>query len=357
MNTTLEAFGWTPELADASAGRGEGQRPARVVLTQRGIFRLQGEDEAFDAVLSGRLRHLAEASEQRPAVGDWVLYSRPDAAGMGLIDDLLPRQSKLSRKVAGERAVEQVLAANVDRILVVMGLDGDYNLRRLERYLVMTRESGARPVVVLSKADLCDDVSERRAGAASVADGAPVLVVSALTGDLEPLREELRPGETLALVGSSGAGKSTLINHLAGEDLLRTGAVRQNDDRGMHTTTHRELFLLPEGYLLIDNPGLRELQLWSAEDGLDEAFDDIRALAAGCRFRDCAHGDEPGCAVQAAIRDGRLARERWRNFEGLQREAAALAARRDVRAKRAADKRLGQLYKRIQQQNRKNKGS
>lgn len=326
-------------------------------MAQRGFFRLRTESSSLDAVLSGRLRHLADDARDLPAVGDWVVCHRPDEQGLALIDAVLPRSSRFSRKVAGDRAVEQILAANVDRILIVMGLDGDYNLRRLERYLVMARASGAQPIVVLNKADLCADPEEMKAAAAAVAVDAPVLTIAALTDDLDVLQAELTPGETVALVGSSGAGKSTLINRLAGHELLRTGPVRESDERGQHTTTHRELFLLPDGYLLIDNPGLRELQLWGADEGLDEAFDDILLLAGGCRFRDCSHHDEPGCAVRGAVETGDLEPQRLANYHSLQREAQSLEARRDERLKRAADKRLGKLYKRIQQEKRERKGS
>jgi len=357
LTSTLSAYGWSPSLEHHVAqGEGEGRSPARVVMAQRGIFRLQTATGPVDAVVSGRLRHLAENAEDLPVVGDWVLCHQPDTEGMALIDSVLPRHSKLSRKVAGDRAVEQVLAANVDRILIVMGLDGDYNLRRLERYLVMARESGAQPLVVLNKADLSADPGAARSAVEAIAKGAPVLAITGLTDDLDVLRQELTPGETVALVGSSGAGKSTLINRLAEQEVLRTGPVRESDERGQHTTTHRELFLLPGGYLLIDNPGLRELQLWSADEGLDDAFDDLLLLAEGCRFRNCSHSDEPGCAIDAAIESGDIEPERLASFHALAREARSLAARRDERTKRAADKRLGRLYKSIQEQNRKLKG-
>ena len=228
MTSTLRDFGWNAEWESRFDDQSEsGCIPARVILAQRGIYRVQAEAGAIDAVLSGRLRHLADDAEDLPVVGDWVACHRPDPQGMALIDAVLSRGSKLSRKVAGSRAVEQVLAANVDKILIVMGLDGDFNLRRLERYLVMARESGAQPLVVLSKRDLAADAEARQAAAGEIAAGVPVLLVSALAGDLEELAPWLVPGETVALVGSSGAGKSTLINRLAGSELLRTGEVRR----------------------------------------------------------------------------------------------------------------------------------
>ena len=349
MTGILSAYGWNDLFAERLAALGAGAgAPGRVVVERRGVYGLQTARGAIDAVVAGRLRHLAADGGELPVVGDWVAFTRPDPAGMALVGAVLPRATRLSRKVAGARAVEQVIAANVDRIVVVMGLDGDFNPRRLERYLVMCRDSGARPIVLLNKADLCADLAARAAAAEAIAGGAPVRAVSALSGDLAGLSELLVAGETVALVGSSGAGKSTLVNRLAGEELLPTAPVRERDERGRHTTTHRELFLLPGGTLLIDNPGIRELQLWEAGEGLDEAFEDVARLAAGCRFRDCSHATEPGCAVLAAIESGELDERRLRSFQALAREAEALAARRDVRARREADRRLGKLYKTIQ---------
>jgi ribosome biogenesis GTPase len=361
MTANLVPYGWHPFFAShfnshLTTEVGGAMLPARVVREQRGVLRLETAAGAVDAVLSGRLRHLAEGAHELPVIGDWVVCRRPEEDGTALVDAVLPRRSKLSRKAAGKRSVEQLLAANVDTIFVVMGLDGDFNLRRLERYLVMCGESGAAPVVVLSKADLCADVEGMKAAVAVVALEVPVLEVAALAGDLGDLRSHLAPGRTVAVVGSSGAGKSTLINCLAGRELLRTGAVRASDHRGQHTTTHRELLRLPDGALLIDSPGLRELQPWGADEGLEGIFKDVLELAARCRFRDCSHGEEPGCAVAAAIEAGELDAARLAGYRALQREAEALAARRDVRSQRARDKRLGRLYKRIQRETRERKG-
>ena len=267
-----------------------------------------------------------------------------------MIDAVLPRRTRLSRKVAGTRSDEQVVAANVDTVFLVMGLDGDFNLRRLERFLVMVSESGAAPAVLLNKTDVATTLAERRAEVEGAAPGVPVLLLSARSGDgLAALAPHLRPAETVALVGSSGVGKSTLINRLAGEERMATREVRAGDDRGRHATSHRELVRLPGGALLIDNPGVRELAPWSVggsdSRGLGETFDDVVALAADCRFRDCRHQGEPGCTVAATIADGRLSAKRWRSYQGLARELRHLEIRQDEGAQRAEKQRWRVIHK------------
>ena len=327
--------------------------PARVVFSSREHFRVLAADGERQAHLAGALRHGASGGEaDLPAVGDFVAVER--SGDSAVIRALLPRRSCLSRKVAGDQTREQVVAANVDTVFLVMGLDGDFNLRRLERFTVLARESGAEAVVLLTKADLALDTFGPRLDAQQAAPGLPVHVVSSLTSTgLEPLDAYLARGQTVALLGSSGAGKSTLINRLAGREVMETGAVREGDDRGRHTTTHRQLVELPSGALLLDNPGVREIQLWAGEEALGEAFEDIEALAKECRFRDCGHGDEPGCAVQQAVSDGRLEASRLENWYGLARELASLEIRRDVATRRREEKRTGKLYKRIQAAKRK----
>jgi ribosome biogenesis GTPase len=265
-----------------------------------------------------------------PTVGDWVAV-RPGQEGLVSIRHVLPRRSKFSRRSAGQRAAEQVVAANVDTVFLMMGLDRDFNPRRLERYLGVAAASGAAPVVLLNKADVlaAEEREERLAAVAVVGHGVPVLVISVREGQgLEELRPYLQPARTAALLGSSGVGKSTLLNRLATTDLQRTGAVGTQDGRGKHTTSHAQLFALPDGALVIDTPGLRELQLWEPEASLEGAFADVQALAAGCRFSDCRHTEEPGCAVRAALAEGRLDPERLASFEKLRAELARHGRRR-----------------------------
>jgi ribosome biogenesis GTPase len=278
-------------------------------------------DGPLAAVVSGRLQHASSAVDL-PAVGDWVCTTPPTDPGPVSIVHRFERTTVLTRRASGRRTEPQVLAANVDRVFVVCGLDGDFNVRRLERYLAVIAESGATPAVVLSKVDQCDAPQAQIAEAAEVSGGADLLLTCAPRGQgLEELAELLDPGQTAAFVGSSGAGKSTLINALLGSDVQRTSAVSERDGRGQHATTHRELFVLPGGALLVDTPGLRELGIWSEQDA-PAGFDDIAALGADCRFRDCTHGDEPGCAVQAAIADGALDRGRLESLHKLSQELA-----------------------------------
>ena len=308
-------------------------------MQSHGVYRLLSELGEHAAERAGRLRHESDPVDH-PAVGDWVAAElRPD--GSGTIHAVLRRRSKFSRKEASgpsDRAREQVVAANVDTVFLVTALGRDLNTRRIERYLTMAWESAAAPVIVLTKTDLRPDHTAELAAVEAVAFGVPVHATSAVTGDgLDQLEPYLGGGWTVALLGSSGVGKSTLVNRLAGHDVLATREVRA-DERGRHTTTHRELVPLPSGALLLDTPGMRELQLWDASDGLEQAFADVAELAAQCRFADCSHRAEPGCAVRAALADGRLARERWESYEKLQRELEALAVRQDARLRSEARK-------------------
>jgi ribosome biogenesis GTPase len=269
------------------------------------------------------LLHHAPNAEALPTIGDWVALLLPSGEGEALLQAVLPRRSVLVRREAGSEHQGQLIAANLDVVFLVTGLDGNFNLRRIERALTMAWNSGAAPVVVLSKADLHEDVPARVLEVEALAAGAPVLALSAQQGTgLEALCEQLPAGKTGALLGSSGVGKSTLVNRLLEEARLATQPVRPDDDRGRHTTTHRELFVLPHGGLLIDGPGMRELGLWGEEEGLEQAFADVLALAASCRFSDCAHQHEPGCAVRAALDAGSLSVGRLESFKKLQREQA-----------------------------------
>jgi ribosome biogenesis GTPase len=327
---------------------------ARVVAVHKETSIVRGSD-GLDrpAVVSGRFRYDALAPSDYPAVGDWVTVSeRGDPA---VITAVLPRRSAFvrsaadaTRRSAGNLVDEQVLAANVDVAFLVAGLDHDFNLRRLERYLAVAWSSGVRPVIVLNKADVALELGDRLLEVESIAPAVPIVVLSALTGDhLTDLAPYLAPGQTAVVLGSSGVGKSTLVNALLGEQRQTTAAVREDDSRGRHTTTHRELFEMPGGALLIDTPGIRALEVAGADVGVDTAFDDIADLALGCRFNDCRHEGEPGCAVRAALEDGRISRHRLASHRRLERELAHAERKGDARARAAEAKRWKSVHKAV----------
>lgn len=314
----LEHLGATPELRAAIA---PGLSLARVTLSHRDLYRLAADSAELDAEPSGALWYHADTRAAMPVVGDWVA-ARVINSEQAIVEAVLPRRTLFARRAAGRREDQQAIAANIDLVFLVCGLDGDFNLRRLERYLTLSMESGASAVVVLNKSDLCDDVAARVAMTAAVAGSAPVVAVHTRSPEgLAALRPYLVSGRTVALLGSSGVGKSSLVNCLLGEERLRTTEVRESDSRGRHTTTHRELIPLPAGGALIDTPGMRELQLWAGEDAVDQAFDEIAALAAECRYRDCSHTAEKCCAVQNALSNGGLAPDRWESYRKLRGEA------------------------------------
>jgi len=332
---TLTELGWNGEFAAAyEPWRSKAHvHPGRVAIEFNQIFRIYVEDAELDAITAGRLKHRARGRAELPAVGDWVAVRKRPEEDRGVIMGVLPRRSAFTRRAAGEVTGEQVVAANVDIVFVVMGLDRDYNVRRLERYLVMARESGASPVILLTKPDLCPDLSAHLREVTSLAGDVVVHVVNAKRGEgLEQLPGDLGPGKTAALLGSSGVGKSTIINRLVGADVRRTGEVRASDSRGRHTTMHRELVVLPGGGLIIDTPGMRELQLWDASDSVRETFDEIEALAPGCYFSDCRHRDEPRCAVKAAVAEGQVSADRLESYIKVQEELAGLARQQEERA-------------------------
>jgi ribosome biogenesis GTPase len=312
----------------------EGLIPARVAIEFNYIYRLYAESGELQAQHTGKLRHEAEGKEYLSAVGDWVAARPAPGEATATIEAVLPRRSRFSRKVAGELTEEQIVAANIDTVFLVMGLDGDYNPRRLERYLMLAFESGASPVVILNKSDVAEHLSEDLDEIQGLAVGIPVHAVSAKSGSgIEIIHRYLGAGKTGALLGSSGVGKSTLVNALIGEEKFKTQDVRAADSRGRHTTRHRQLILLPEGRgLLVDTPGMRELQLWTQNEGTRETFDDVIELAAGCHFTDCRHRDEPRCAVKRAVEEGTLAADRLEGFLKLQDERQNLEDRKNVRA-------------------------
>jgi ribosome biogenesis GTPase len=304
-----------------------------VVIEFNHIYRLATDGGELEATLAGRLKHRAASRSELPAVGDWVAVRKRDAEDRGAIVALLPRRSRFSRRMAGNVTDEQVVAANVDTTFIVMGLDADFNLRRLERYLLLARESGSAPVILLTKPDLGADVPARVADVRALAGDLPVHVLSPkFNQGIEHVAAYLAPGRTGALLGSSGVGKSTIINRLIGEDVRKTRDVREADQRGRHTTTNRELVTLPNGGLIIDTPGMRELQLWDVNEAVRETFDDIEALAPGCHFTDCRHRGEPRCAVKAAVAEGRVPPERLESYLKLRDELAELTRQQEEKA-------------------------
>ncbi len=342
---SLMSLGWDQRLSSIfEPYRERGLRPGRVVLTGGGVLRIAGDVDVLTAVEAGRLDDDGEPGP--PAVGDWV--GADAKVETAVVRVILPRSSVLARRRPGAAERRQVLAANVEKVLLVDGLDRGPNPRRIERGAALAYENGVEPVVVLSKADVCADVVAAVERARLAAPFAEVVAVSATTGmGLVELEDALAPGSTAVLLGPSGAGKSTLVNCLLGKERMRTGAVRRQDRRGRHTTSHRELVETASGACLIDSPGIRELGLWLDASAVDAAFADVEAHAARCRFRDCRHGTEPGCAVQAAVAAGEIAVERLAAYRELRLEAEAHQRRRSAQAQRSHERRFARMVRQV----------
>lgn len=323
----LESLGWNSFFAEHFLPYvGQGHTVGRIASEHKDIYRVYTESGELLANVSGKLRHQAQARQDFPAVGDWVVLSIDSEQRRAVINAVLPRQSKFSRKVAGEVTKEQIVATNLNTIFLVNALNNDFNLSRIERYLTLAWKSGANPVILLSKSDLCQEVENRVAEVENIAFGVPVYVVSSVRKEgLDNLTPYLTKGHTVALLGSSGAGKSTLINDIVGKEIQKVQEIREKDDRGKHTTTYLELILLPQGGLIIDTPGMRELQLWGSDEGFNDSFEDIDFYAKQCHFTDCQHQSEPGCAVRRAIEEGFLDSRRYDNYLKLQKELAYLS--------------------------------
>ncbi len=338
----LEAHGYSPHFRQAfDALADAGLEAARVIEEQRGMYRVvtAGPDRRVE--VAGRLRQ----EGRLPAVGDWVALEPLDDAG-GMIRHLLERRSSISRKLPGRIVREQVLAANLDTVFMVTSCNEDFSPRRIERYLTMIWESGARPVVLLNKADLVDDASALAIKAEAVALEVPVLAVCAKqAGGLDALEPYLEPGRTIALIGSSGVGKSTIVNQLMGSEVQDVKKIRDDDAKGRHTTRSRHLFLLPGGALMLDTPGLRELALWITDSGLGQTFADIEQLAESCRFQDCSHGDEPDCAVNQAVEQGSLVADRLESYHTLRRELEHLDRKTDPEAQSQVKRHGREIHK------------
>ncbi|MFT5013612.1 MAG: ribosome biogenesis GTPase [Patiriisocius sp.] len=322
--------------------------PARVNRQDLGRYHLMSDQGPMVGILQGKAR-LESSKADLPTVGDWVLVKAQEHGEEMIIQSMLERATKFSRKQAGEKFYEQVVAANIDTVFIVTGLDDNFNVQRIERYLFLCNTSGALPVIILNKADVCKDTERFLDEVREVAASTPVHIISALTEDgMQSLQAYISEGTTVAVLGSSGVGKSTIINTLLGYDHFKTGAVRDTDSRGRHTTTHRELCPIPGGGMIIDTPGMRELQIWSDEQYLATTFEDVEELAALCKFGDCRHQTEPGCEILSAIKKGTLSEDRWGSYGNYIKELAFLAEQQNINAKllkKASNKKFARVIR------------
>jgi ribosome biogenesis GTPase len=352
-------LGWNDFFAK-EFGRYEGQElaPARVAQEHKGLYIVFGADGEFKAEITGKMRFNATSRADFPAVGDWVAVAAFNEEKKAIIHALLARQSAFSRRAVlsggmpetGGKTDEQVLAANIETVFLVSGLDADFNLRRIERYLSAAWDSGAMPVIILNKADLCDDIDIKVQQIENIAIGVSIHVMSAMKNEgLESIKQYLGRGRTVAFMGSSGVGKSTIINKLLGEDRLLTQAVREDDSRGRHTTTYRQMILLPDGGIVIDTPGMRSFKVWDGDEGISLIFNDIEELALQCKFGDCSHQSEPECAIKAALGDGTLDPKRYESYLKLQKEKEFLNKRKNQKeirkSEREWDKKIRNILK------------
>jgi ribosome biogenesis GTPase / thiamine phosphate phosphatase len=355
--TNIEDFGWNVDWATQFAELAVADAiPGRILCEYRRRYTIQTTEGVVDGDVTGAFRHAHTHQEAFPTVGDWVALVPVTGEEKGRIHAVLPRRSAFKRNTPDRTSEIQVMAANVDTVFLVSGLDNDFNLRRIERYLTMAYESGAKPVIVLNKCDLETDLAGRIHAVEGVAFGVPIHGVSSLTGEgIDALQHYAAAGETLVCLGSSGAGKSSLVNALLGREVMDTGEVREDDSRGRHTTTHRELFQIPEGGLIIDTPGIRELQVVGDGENVGAVFEDVEQFLDACQFRDCSHSGEPGCAVEAALEDGSLDPKRYDAYLGLQKEMAYAERRQSenfAHEERKRGKEFGKMCKRVMAEKR-----
>lgn len=326
---SLQQYGWNDSLnEEIKKYTDKNLKPARVTMESKNLYKLYTDIGEVEAKVSGKFMYEAMSKADFPSVGDWVAISLREDEKNATIHSVLPRKSSFLRKVAGTIPDSQVIAANFDYVFIMTSLNNNFSLRRIERYLAIAWDSGGLPIIILSKADLCDNIDEKVSSVESITPGVPIHAVSSETGDgIETLFNYVASGNTITIVGSSGVGKSTLLNKLSNENLMDTSAIREEDSKGRHTTTHRQMFLLPSGGLIIDTPGTRELGLWDIDSGITETFGDIEGIALGCKFKDCKHEKEPGCKVREALVDGILDSKRLDSYVKLKKELKYIEAK------------------------------